>query len=188
MGDGARAERGGLGGMVLVKMAVQGRNTPKNGGGILSLGEIFVAVQTNRDTDFGFGSASFRRRCYAKDGLRRLYDAQNPAAAAHPHTFAQRYLGGHLQCELDFRAFSERHIGKKESSAGAEVLGETKSFSAGGGFVQGDREVVGKALSSTAFHTNRGSSHGRVISRKNRRDKVPFHCSAAWAAWEVTSW
>src|SRR5580704_3771109 len=156
----------------------------KSGGTVLGFGEIFVALQADGHADLGFGCLGFggsylgRFSCGSGRGsgfpavVRGLYDAQHVTAATDAHVFAERDLGRHLQGEFDFRAFAQGHVSKEESTARAEILRESESFGSGCDVAQGNREVKSEALSNAAFNTNRRSSHGRVTSLGNRRERT----------------
>src|SRR5258708_25040585 len=101
------------------------------------------------------------------------------APATDAHVLVERDLGGHLQCEFDFRAFTEGHVGEQKGSARTKVLGEAESFRAGRNVTQGNWEVKSEALSNAAFNNNRRIRHGRSTSFGNRREKATATATVA---------
>jgi hypothetical protein len=137
---------------------MKGRNS-RECGGVGGLGEIFVAIEANRNSDFRFTMGRNR----VEFGGRPDH-AQNASSAANGHALAQRDLGGHSESDFDFRAFGERRVGEEEDSARTEVLGESDAFEGGCGLAERERKKIGKPLSDTAFNLNWRSGHSGVTS------------------------
>jgi hypothetical protein len=167
---------------------VQGRDATELSRTVFGFGKIFVAIQTNRDSDLGFlGSVCGRLSRTSITGgniggsisrrgppivVERFDDSQNAATATDPHIFPKSNLGGHSQGKFYFSPFDEGHVSKEENSSGADILGEAQTFGCGGNVPQRYGEVESEALSNTAFNTNRWGRHGRVPSLWNRRKKA----------------
>jgi hypothetical protein len=134
-------------------LGVESGDAGEGGGGFGELGEIFVAFETNRDSDFGFGKSGSRGI------VRGLSDAQDVSAAADTHVFSESDFGGHAEGDFDFCAFLKRDIGEEEDAARAEILGEAKTLDGGCDLTKRQREKVREPLSDAAFHSNWRSSH-----------------------------
>ena len=141
---------------------MQGSHAGRLGGFL----KIFVAFQTNRHSDLGFGSNRGRRSLFPHH---RPRDPKNMPAATHRHAFSQGDLGGHAQRQFDFGAFRKRRVRKQKNSAGAQVLGESHALDCSSTLPDGNREQISESLAHTAFHSNWRSGHSALTSLPRRR-------------------
>lgn len=137
-------------GLVFVMVLVKTGHPGKAGGGLGGFGEIVIAFEANRDAnlspaDRGLGARTIWGR--------RPDHAQNAAAAAYGHAFAESDLGRHSERDFDFGALGEWSVGEEENSARAEVLGKSDAFERCCELAEGKRKKIRKPLPDAALNS-----------------------------------
>jgi hypothetical protein len=155
-------------GLVFFMVGVKARDSREGCGRLGGLGEIFVALDANRDSDLRL---PLRNR-NARGG--RLDHAQNAAPTAYRHVLAESNLGWHPKCNFDFGALGQGSVGEEEDSAGAEILRESDPFEGGCELAERKGKKIRKPLPNTAFNSNRRSGHksSSILSAKSPKSLV----------------
>src|ERR1700733_14903208 len=96
-------------------------------------GEIFVAFESNRDSDLGLGAAG---SATLVRGGRWPHYTQDASAAANRHALTQSDFGRHAEGQFDFSANLQCCVGEEEYATRTEVLSEAQAFDAIGNLTE----------------------------------------------------